>query len=53
MVLFFSYGKPVSGNYFLSMKLKRAPESAAVEFYKKPGTYLRNVKFGDRPSCHF
>jgi len=54
MVLFLiSYGKPVFGNYFLSMKLKRTPESKPVEFYTKPGSYQRTVGFGDRPSCRF
>ncbi|CAK8698070.1 unnamed protein product [Clavelina lepadiformis] len=36
------YGKPVTGNYFLSMKLKRSPDDKnPEEFYRKPSGYYR------------
>ncbi|CAK8698072.1 complement C3-like [Clavelina lepadiformis] len=32
----YSYGEPVDGSYFFSMKLRRTPSSAPVEIYTKP-----------------
>uniref|UniRef100_F6U649 NTR domain-containing protein n=1 Tax=Ciona intestinalis TaxID=7719 RepID=F6U649_CIOIN len=40
----YSYGLPVSGNYFLSMKLKRSQNGEPQEFYKMPGNgTLKNI----------
>uniref|UniRef100_H2YNV3 NTR domain-containing protein n=1 Tax=Ciona savignyi TaxID=51511 RepID=H2YNV3_CIOSA len=43
----YSYGLPVEGNYFLSMKLKRSQNSRPEEFYKMPSAGVLTANFSE------
>uniref|UniRef100_H2ZNR2 NTR domain-containing protein n=1 Tax=Ciona savignyi TaxID=51511 RepID=H2ZNR2_CIOSA len=41
----YSYGEPVDGSFYLSVKLRKAPETPEIEFYKIPSRITRTALF--------